>query len=222
MLGEALRLIRVFHDCKTTELSKALDLSAGYISEIESGKKSPSMETLKKYADYFDTNVSAIMFFAEELDKDEEKSFKANALKHAGYILANEASHFEANALETATEIRAYSSEYFETNALKTIEGLHVDGVQTFKAKSLKTALEVILSDAISVDLRSLQKGYVQFEGNKVEQIILCHGSEDLMFSTVNLNDFIRQENEDGSITCINPDSLDPNAHLEIDDPSPF
>ena len=150
------------------------------------------------------------------------KSFKANALKHAGYILANEASHFEANALETATEIRAYSSEYFETNALKTIEGLHVDGVQTFKAKSLKTALEVILSDAISVDLRSLQKGYVQFEGNKLEQIILCHGSEDLMFSTVNLNDFIRQENEDGSITCINPDSLDPNAHLEIDDPSPF
>lgn len=79
MLGEALRLIRVFHDCKTNELSKALDLSAGYISEIESGKKTPSMETLKKYADYFDTSVSTIMFFAEELNKDKEESFKANS-----------------------------------------------------------------------------------------------------------------------------------------------
>lgn len=79
MLGEALRLIRVFHDCKTNELSKALDLSAGYISEIENGKKSPSMDTLKKYAEYFDTSVSSIMFFAEELDLGKEKTFKANA-----------------------------------------------------------------------------------------------------------------------------------------------
>lgn len=79
MLGEALRLIRVFHDCKPGDLAKALDLSASYISEIENGKKTPSMETLNKYADYFETSVSAIMFFSEELDKENERSFKASA-----------------------------------------------------------------------------------------------------------------------------------------------
>lgn len=77
MLGEALRLIRVFHDCKASDLAKALKISPGYISEIENGDKTPSMETLKKYADYFQTNVSAIMFFAEELDKEKGKSGKA-------------------------------------------------------------------------------------------------------------------------------------------------
>lgn len=69
MLGEALRLTRVFHDHKTSELAAALGLSASYISEIESGTKTPSMETLKKYALYFDTTVSALLFFSESMDK---------------------------------------------------------------------------------------------------------------------------------------------------------
>ncbi len=77
MLGEALRLIRVFHDCKTGELAAALDLSPSYISEIEKGKKTPSIETLNKYADHFDTTVSAIMFFSEDIEKDTEKPVKA-------------------------------------------------------------------------------------------------------------------------------------------------
>lgn len=77
MINEGLRLIRVFHDCKTSELADALGLSASYISEIESGKKTPSMETLQKYAKHFDTTVSAIMFFAEDIDKDKKKPAKA-------------------------------------------------------------------------------------------------------------------------------------------------
>lgn len=72
MLGEGLRLIRVFHDCKVGELAVALDLSASYISEVENGKKTPSINTLKKYANYFDTTVSAIMFFSEDIEKDKE------------------------------------------------------------------------------------------------------------------------------------------------------
>lgn len=79
MLGEALRLIRVFHDCKIRELAEALDLSASYISEIENGRKTPSMETLKKYAAYFDTTASAIMFFAEDIEKDKDAPLKASA-----------------------------------------------------------------------------------------------------------------------------------------------
>ena len=77
MLGEGLRLIRVFHDCKTTELASALGLSPSYISEIERDKKTPSMDTLKRYADYFDTTVSAIMFFAEDIEKDKDHLMKS-------------------------------------------------------------------------------------------------------------------------------------------------
>ena len=33
MIGEALRLIRVFHDVKLNELAEQLDVSKGYISE---------------------------------------------------------------------------------------------------------------------------------------------------------------------------------------------
>lgn len=81
MLGEALRLIRVFHDCKIIELAKELGISASYISEIENSKKTPSMEVLKKYAAYFDTTVSAIMFFAEDIEKDKKSPAKAKARK---------------------------------------------------------------------------------------------------------------------------------------------
>ena len=81
MLGEALRLIRVFHDCKTAELAQGLDISASYISEIEAGKKIPSMETLQKYADYFETKVSAILFFSEDLEKDKKRIGRAAVRK---------------------------------------------------------------------------------------------------------------------------------------------
>lgn len=77
MLGEALRLIRVFHDCKTGELADALSMSASYISEIENGKKTPSIEIINKYAEYFDTSPSAIMFFAEDLEDNKKKFSKA-------------------------------------------------------------------------------------------------------------------------------------------------
>ncbi len=72
MLGEALRLIRVFHDCKTVELALALGLSASHISEIEKGKRVPSIETINKYAEFFETSPSAILFFSEELGKKSE------------------------------------------------------------------------------------------------------------------------------------------------------
>lgn len=76
MLSEALRLIRVFHDCKTNELASNIGLSASYISEIEKGKKTPSIETLQKYADYFNTDVSAIMFFSEDIQREQESPLR--------------------------------------------------------------------------------------------------------------------------------------------------
>lgn len=68
MLSEAFRLIRVFHDMKQQELADELGLSKSYVSELENGKKVPSMDVIQKYSDRFGIPVSSIMFFAENLE----------------------------------------------------------------------------------------------------------------------------------------------------------
>lgn len=68
MLGEALRLIRVFNDINLTTLAKELGVSKGYISDIENSKKQPKMDLIEKYSKYFSIPSSAILFFSEELD----------------------------------------------------------------------------------------------------------------------------------------------------------
>ncbi|GHB22539.1 hypothetical protein GCM10007094_08380 [Pseudovibrio japonicus] len=67
MINEALRLIRVFHDLKQTELANRLGISKSHISEIENGNKKPSLDLIERYAQTFNLPVSSIMFFAEEL-----------------------------------------------------------------------------------------------------------------------------------------------------------
>lgn len=71
MIGEALRLIRVFHDLKQFELAERLGLSRSHVSEIEKGIKEPSLEVIRKYADEFGMNPSEILFFAEGVGHSE-------------------------------------------------------------------------------------------------------------------------------------------------------
>jgi transcriptional regulator with XRE-family HTH domain len=75
MLNEALRLIRVFHNMKAIDLADKLGVSPSHISELESGKKKPSMELIQKYSETFKLPASSIMFFAEEID--ERRGIKA-------------------------------------------------------------------------------------------------------------------------------------------------
>ena len=76
MIGEALRLIRVYHDTKLVDLAEKFDVSVSFLSEIEHDRKRPNMEMIEKYAKYFQLRPSAIMFFSEELN---EKSLKGKA-----------------------------------------------------------------------------------------------------------------------------------------------
>ncbi len=69
MLGEALRLIRVYHDLTQTQLSFELGVSNSFLSEIESGKKSPSLDLLSKYGEKFEIPLSSLLFFSENLEK---------------------------------------------------------------------------------------------------------------------------------------------------------
>lgn len=79
MLAEALRLIRVFHDMKQQEMADRLALSKSYVSELENGKKVPSMEVIQRYSDAFGIPVSSILLFSEGL----ENSSNANRTKSA-------------------------------------------------------------------------------------------------------------------------------------------
>jgi len=68
MISEALRLIRVYHDLKQSELAARLNISKSYLSEIESGTKAPTLALLDSYSEVFNIPASAILFFAESID----------------------------------------------------------------------------------------------------------------------------------------------------------
>lgn len=86
MLNQALRLIRTYHDFSQTELCSELGVSNSYLSEIESGKKQPTLELLKKYSEMFDIPLSSILFFSENLDK--QKSSDKIRKNIAGKIIS--------------------------------------------------------------------------------------------------------------------------------------
>jgi len=68
MLNEALKQIRMFHQMKQVDLAEDLSISKSYLSEIESGRKSVSMDILQKYSDIFSVPVSSLLLFSENLD----------------------------------------------------------------------------------------------------------------------------------------------------------
>jgi transcriptional regulator with XRE-family HTH domain len=73
MLYEALRLLRVFHDLKQNELAERLNVSKSYISEIEKGNRTPSLDLIDRYAQVFKVPVSSIMFFSEQIESAQKE-----------------------------------------------------------------------------------------------------------------------------------------------------
>lgn len=72
MTNEALRLFRVFHDLRLYQMADILGISPSYLSEIEKGRKNPSLRLIEKYAKVFHTTPSTILSFSEKLDKDQQ------------------------------------------------------------------------------------------------------------------------------------------------------
>lgn len=70
MLHEALRLLRVFHDLSQKDLAAKLGVTKSYVSEIEAGKKIPTLQLLERYAQVYNMPLSSIMFFAENIGKE--------------------------------------------------------------------------------------------------------------------------------------------------------
>jgi len=68
MISSALRLVRVYHDMTPAETATKLGISRSYLSELESGSKTASIDVLSKYAAVFDMPVSSLMLFVENAD----------------------------------------------------------------------------------------------------------------------------------------------------------
>lgn len=72
MIGEAIKIIRVFNSLTQQELAKALNISDSYLSQIESGKRTPTLDTIKAVSRMFGIPMSSLMFFSEQLDEDSD------------------------------------------------------------------------------------------------------------------------------------------------------
>ena len=88
MLGEAVKIIRVFNGLNQQELADALNISASYLSQIESGKRTPGMDTVQNISRQFRIPVSSLVFFAEQLESDNGKGDRQRRLAFGRKILS--------------------------------------------------------------------------------------------------------------------------------------
>lgn len=81
MFGEALKLLRRYQGLNQSTLAKELGVSRSYISELESGNRTPSLDLLNRYADVFNIPTSSLVFFAEALQDNENLSGRLEKAK---------------------------------------------------------------------------------------------------------------------------------------------
>lgn len=101
MLNEALRLIRVYHDLRQTEMADQLGISKSYLSEIEKGSKKPTLDLVEKYSNRFGIPASSIMFFSENIDNtkayEKAKGVVAQKIIKLMQYLAEKSDHAHAD-----------------------------------------------------------------------------------------------------------------------------
>ena len=68
MLNRALKLLRLFHEMDQYQLAQDLNISRSYLSELECGKKQPTLELLERYAIVFAVPVPTLLLFSEALE----------------------------------------------------------------------------------------------------------------------------------------------------------
>lgn len=76
-IGRVIRIFRIANDYSAKQLAELLNVSQAFITDMESGKKPPSLETTRKIAKAFNVNISTffkIYEFYEENDGDFKKT----------------------------------------------------------------------------------------------------------------------------------------------------
>ncbi|ADC63691.1 helix-turn-helix domain-containing protein [Allochromatium vinosum] len=67
MLNQALKLTRQFHRMSQAALAEKLSISKSYLSELESGKKIPTIDILERYSATFKVPTSSFLIFSENI-----------------------------------------------------------------------------------------------------------------------------------------------------------
>ena len=75
MINRALKLTRQFHRLSQGEAAARLEISKSFLSEIEAGKKAPTLDLLNRYAAAFGIPASTLLLFSENSD-DPERAIK--------------------------------------------------------------------------------------------------------------------------------------------------
>lgn len=70
-LSKTLRILRLVNDKEGKELAKELGVDPSFVSQIEHGKRKPSMSLTRKYATIFSISFSTIIELAENIDLSE-------------------------------------------------------------------------------------------------------------------------------------------------------
>lgn len=68
MINEALKLLRLYCGFSQSEMAAKLGVSQSLVSDIESGKKSVTMDLLESYSGSVGIRMSQLLFFAEEIE----------------------------------------------------------------------------------------------------------------------------------------------------------
>lgn len=73
MIGDTLKRLRKIYGYRAIDISNQLEISASYLSEIENGKKQPSLELLRKYSDLFGIKLSSLILLSEVYEEAEQQ-----------------------------------------------------------------------------------------------------------------------------------------------------
>ena len=97
MIHKALRMAREFHHMKQNDLAKQLRISTSYLSEIETGKKPPSIELLEAYGRVFNIYMKLVTAATPELS-DEERFWRIHFMLGATVFTLSGADSLSAMA----------------------------------------------------------------------------------------------------------------------------
>ncbi|WP_321324792.1 helix-turn-helix transcriptional regulator [Thiomicrorhabdus sp.] len=73
MIHRAIKAFRQYNKMTQAEVAQKLSISKSYLSEIESGKKTISIDLLEKIAEMYDMPVSSLIFFSETMNSKDAK-----------------------------------------------------------------------------------------------------------------------------------------------------
>ncbi len=88
MIGETLKCIRTANeDMKLKDVAEKTGYYSSYISELETGKKKPSLKSLRKLSELYDMPLSKIMELDEYNDECTDLSFQRTLIKVLEYYI---------------------------------------------------------------------------------------------------------------------------------------